>query len=408
MSEHDRLRLAVVSDAIYPFHLGGKELRYHELLARLPERGIEVTLYTMHWWDKEPPVDSITYRAISRLRPLYRAGHRSIASGLLFALATLRLLWAPRPDILEADHMPYLQLFPLWLVTRLRRIPLVVTWHEIWGPAYWQRYLPGWRGRLAAAIERWSTQLPDYIVAVSEETAERLRNMGVPPDHIMLIPAGVRATEIAATDPDPRAPDILSIGRLIQHKRHDLVISAFARLAAADPNLRLGIIGHGPDRAALEAQVADLGIGGQITFHGSLDSFVDVWAFLRGARVLAAPSEREGFGLVVAEALAAGTPVVVSDHADNASRHLVDHGIDGSIIPAGDVEALAAALSEWFRHEPSRAEATARFERRHPQLTWNRTADVYAALLRHITESPDPRAPRSAAEMPESGKGGQP
>ena len=107
-----RLRIAVVSDSVYPYHKGGKELRYHELLERLPGRGIDVDLYTMHWWDGAPPAGAIRRIAIAPRIEMYANGRRTIGQAIRFGLSCLRLLRIPRPAAIEADHMPYLQLFP--------------------------------------------------------------------------------------------------------------------------------------------------------------------------------------------------------------------------------------------------------------------------------------------------------
>lgn len=111
--------VALVSDAIYPYHCGGKELRYYELASRLAARA-DVHLYTMNWWTgcAPPSEQRFTYHALCRLRPLYSGQRRSIPQALFFALACLRLLWCDF-DVIEADHMPYLHIPVLRLVTSL-------------------------------------------------------------------------------------------------------------------------------------------------------------------------------------------------------------------------------------------------------------------------------------------------
>ncbi len=105
-----RRRIALVTDAIAPYHRGGKEQRYRELVARLAHDA-DVHVYTMKWWDG-PRVrreGAVTYHAISPRLPLYSGSRRSIRQAVVFALCCLRLLFA-RFDVLEADHMPYIQL----------------------------------------------------------------------------------------------------------------------------------------------------------------------------------------------------------------------------------------------------------------------------------------------------------
>ena len=87
-----RLRIAVVSDSVYPYHKGGKELRYHELLERLPSRGVDVEIYTMRWWEGEPVESAIRRTAIAPRMEMYANGRRTIGQALRFGLACLRLL----------------------------------------------------------------------------------------------------------------------------------------------------------------------------------------------------------------------------------------------------------------------------------------------------------------------------
>jgi hypothetical protein len=123
--------VALVTDSIFPYHCGGREVRYYELSKRLAGRA-ELHLYTMHWWDG-PRVfkdQAVTFHGISRLHPMYTRNRRSLRQAIFFALACTRLL-VSRFDVLEADHMPLLQILVLRLVATLRRKRLVVTWHEV-------------------------------------------------------------------------------------------------------------------------------------------------------------------------------------------------------------------------------------------------------------------------------------
>ena len=169
--------IALVTDAIGPYHRGGKERRYLELAHRLANRA-EVHVYTMNWWrggairhDR-----GVTYHAISPLLPLYSGPRRSIRQAVVFAVCCLRLLFV-RFDVIEADHMPYLQLLTLRLIATLRRRRLVVTWHECWGPDIGAAYL-GRAGAVGWFFERVAMRLPDTIIADLPQTAERLRELG--------------------------------------------------------------------------------------------------------------------------------------------------------------------------------------------------------------------------------------
>jgi glycosyltransferase involved in cell wall biosynthesis len=370
------VRVAVVSDAVLPWHRGGKELRYQQLFTRWPSENLDVTVFTMKWWDDAPPPGPVTFSALSRRYPLYHGERRSIRQALMFALATFKMLWK-KYDVIEADHMPYLQLFPLRIVASVRRVPLVVTWHEVWGRDYWREYL-GPVGFIGAFIEWMATKLPSAIAVVSEGSAIRLRQMNVPARKIHIVPNALDQEELSRVTASPLSPSILAVGRLMTHKRVDLTLRALQQI----PGETLGVIGSGPEHDQLVALSEELGITDRVTFFGDVADHEEVLGLMKGATVVSLPSEREGFGIAVGEALGVGTPVVTSTHLDNEARKLVSDGLTGSVIPAGDVAALVGALQFWLDATISGDLITERFWGQHRDLSWDSVAALYADLLR--------------------------
>ena len=377
------LRLAIVSDAIYPFHLGGKEVRLRELCARLPSAEIEVTVYTMKWWSTRPASTQPAYRAISPKLTMYRAGRRSMMQAALFALFCLQLLRFTF-DVIEADHMPYLPLFTIWVVAKIKRVPLVVTWHEVWGPAYWKEYL-GFTGGFAALLERLASRLPTVIVAVSPGTATRLGELDVDPSRVVTIPGGVDSHRLAAVEPDPNAPDLLCVCRLLEHKRVDIAIDVTAELRAQGHHVTLGVVGEGPELEALIAQVTRRGIDDAVTFYGSVAETDQVLALMKGASVMLYPTEREGFGLVAVEAMALGTPVITSSGDANEARRLVTEDQTGSLRDPGDVAGFTEATMTWLDRCPT-TEVSASFFSLHPEVDWSNMATSYEGVLERVTQ----------------------
>jgi glycosyltransferase involved in cell wall biosynthesis len=375
---------AVVCDAVYPWHKGGKEVRYHELLPRLAGHGVDPTMHTMNWWgDCDHPSD-VPHVAISPLMTMYTANRRSMFQSIMFALACLRLI-GTRADVIEADHMPGLQMFTLRLVASVRRKPLVATWNEVWGRQYWKEYLGPVRGTVAAAIEWFSTRMPHHIMAISADTAQRLCDIGVPADRITVIPNGIADVTIGGTAPADDGSTFVFAGRLIDHKRADVAIATLAELhRRGHHDLTLTVIGSGPAHETLRAHADQLGVGGHVRFLAAADDQTVMWAQLKAARILLAPSEREGLGMVVAEALSAGVPALVSDADSNASRLLVDDGFTGSIVASGDVAGFADAAERWLACDIDRQSVAATFWVRHPELTWETAAHNYAACLRAL------------------------
>lgn len=373
-----RRRIAVVTDAIAPFHRGGKELRYREVTRRLVKYA-DVDVYTMRWWDgpAECNTDGLRLRAISACRPLYAGQRRSLVQAVLFAVGCLRLLFR-RYDVVEADHMPYLPLYVLRLVTWVRRKPLVATWHEVWGPAYWRSYL-GAPGRVGWAIERIAMRLPDRIIAASHATAERLRTYVGDRVEVTVAPNGIDLPLARQVQPrDEWSNDVVTVGRLLPHKRIDLLLDAVADLAHSGRAVTCRIVGDGPARADLVAQARRVGVDHLVIFDPSVDSQADLFAVLRSCRVFALPSEREGFGIAALEAMACGLPVVTTSAANNLARPLIARDARSLVCPPAS-PAFAEALWQVLTTTETVAKEPAWLR----DYDWDRvTSQVAAACLR--------------------------
>ncbi|MGK2854766.1 MAG: glycosyltransferase family 4 protein, partial [Microbacteriaceae bacterium] len=133
----------------------------------------------------------------------------------------------------------------------------------------------------------------------------------------------------------PDAPFILFVGRQIADKRLIELPAAMLVARKAFPDLRLVIVGQGPETESVRTRVRELGLESAVSFAGRVSDEM-LGELMSTARVLVNPSQREGFGLVVAEAAAHGTPSVVVAGEDNAAAELVVDGVNGYI--AGTVE----------------------------------------------------------------------
>jgi glycosyltransferase involved in cell wall biosynthesis len=342
MNDHRRPVVAMVSDAIYPYHRGGKEIRYHELARRLAEHA-DVHVYTMQWWSgpRQRTEDGVTFHAISKMHSLYAKNRRSIGQAVRFAVTCFRLLGS-RFDVLEADHIPYFQVLVLRIVTTLRRKRLVVTWHEVWGKSYWRQYL-GRTGMAAWLIEWLAMRMPDHIIAASAQTADRVRVVSGARMPITVVPNGIDIEAIRNVYPDPAATDIVVVGRMMAHKRIDMLLEAVALLHADGLAVTCRIIGDGPERDNLHAKAQGLGIDCAVDFRHDVAEQKDVYALMKAARMFVFPSAREGFGIAVLEALACGLPVVTTSAPDNLALHLVANSARSVICDATPAD-LAASI----------------------------------------------------------------
>jgi glycosyltransferase involved in cell wall biosynthesis len=136
-------------------------------------------------------------------------------------------------------------------------------------------------------------------------------------------------------------PVILAAGRLIRQKDYPVLLRAFAQLVGRKP-ARLIVIGEGEDRGSLERLAAELGIADRVAMPGFV---ANPYAWMKYARLFVLSSQWEGFGNVLAEALACGTPVVATD-CPSGPAEILDGGAYGRLVPVGDATALADAMEE--------------------------------------------------------------
>jgi len=163
-------------------------------------------------------------------------------------------------------------------------------------------------------------------------------------DRIKVVHCGIEPGAFAEPAPLPEGPlRIVSIGRFSEQKGQMLLIEAMARLHRVDPSLHLTLVGDGELRGALEQAIAARGLGAAVTLTGWLDE-AGVRRELAASHALVLPSFAEGLPMVVMEAMAAARPVIATTIA--GLPELVRPGETGWLVPAGDVEALAGAVSE--------------------------------------------------------------
>jgi GalNAc-alpha-(1->4)-GalNAc-alpha-(1->3)-diNAcBac-PP-undecaprenol alpha-1,4-N-acetyl-D-galactosaminyltransferase len=149
---------------------------------------------------------------------------------------------------------------------------------------------------------------------------------------------------------------ISSMGRLTAQKGFDLLLKAFAQLATKHPEWNLRIIGDGPLREELKELANTLGVSARVTFTGLVP---DPTPLLKSSQLFVMASRYEGFPYVALEALASGLPVIYTD-CQSGPREIIRDGVDGRLVPNGDVNALAAMMERLMTNDKEREDMAAR------------------------------------------------
>ena len=331
------MKIAFVYDVIYPYVKGGVEKRVWELAVRLSRRGHEVHLFGMKSWDGDDIIiqEGVSLHGICPARRLYTRGRRSLWQPLFYSIYLILPLLKEKFDIIDCQQFPYFSCISSGFVSKLKKIPLVITWIEVWGD-YWNVYLGkmGFSGKL---IERSVARFSFPTIAVSHRTARRFEMIHYKTIN-SVIPAGIDTGNIKAISPSYEQSDIIFVGRLIKEKNADLLVEAVALALPEYPALRVLILGEGPEEKKIQEIIKQKYLEDVIRLHGFYDSHDDMIAALKSSKIFVLPSTREGFGISALEALACGLPVVTIDHPANAIRDLIN-GKNGFLcsLSAGDL-----------------------------------------------------------------------
>ena len=314
---------------------GGAEKVFVEVVNGLLRRGHEVVVLTFDFpgaafYNLAPQIER-------RDMAFNLAGQPMPRLGLLWALPRMRAAIAcERPDVIVAFmHSTYL---PVALAALGLGVPMIASEHT------------EARHYETRPLQRLARQIVDRRAALRTVPSEAVR---VGYDRLSDTPAVVVPNPVVLTqfegirDTPPEIPPVvLSVGRLMEEKDHAVLLDAFARVAGAFPDWRLRIVGDGPLRPDLEYQVMQLGLKAQVELPGVTR---DIGAAYAQARFIVLPSRYESFGMVAAEALAAGRAVLSFDDCAGITE-IVESGTSGLLVAGTpDREARVTALADGLR-----------------------------------------------------------
>ncbi|MFL5844385.1 MAG: glycosyltransferase family 4 protein [Solirubrobacteraceae bacterium] len=205
------------------------------------------------------------------------------------------------------------------------------------------------RPRLDADARRHYGRLDALTVLTEHDRADYTALLGDSEARLVRIPNAVppMGGGRAASD----APVLVAAGRLTGQKGFDLLIRAFAPIAAEHPQWRLRIYGTGPLESSLQRMILELGLHDSVFLMGPTRHMGEAMA---EGSLFALSSRFEGFGMVIVEAMSKGLPVVSFD-CPRGPAEIIDHGRDGLLVPNGDVDGMTAALRELIEDPQRRA-----------------------------------------------------
>ena len=410
---HPRRILYYASQSL-PHHPSGYAIRTHWLVRHLRDRGWDVSVHTRHGYPNDrhdfsklpiaaaaAEVDGVSYAFVpDRERGIRALDIEAYQAACVETL--VRQAQAVRPAVIHCASN-----FPVGLAgteaARRLGIPSIYEVRGLWHMTRASKqpeYAASDHHELSERLEAEAARNADHVFAITAALRDILVERGVPADKITVLPNAVDIDAFGAREPDPAlvarwqlgGRTVLGyIGGFKHYEGIDLLIDAAARLrATVGDRFRVLLVGDGPVRGQLEAQVARLGLGGLVTFtgaqpHASIAAYyalVDVLTFpRRGYPVCEVVSPLKPF-----EAMAMAKPIVVSDV--RALTEIVEHGVTGLVHRRDDADSLAEALAECIARPDLRLELgqrAAAWTREH--RSWPRIAAEVDAVYQRLIDA---------------------
>lgn len=379
----------VLASVRYPPAPGGAETHVHALATGLARRGHEVVVHTSDLHTEYPFVRRDLPAGVEGVR-VVRHRARRLAGAWTVMPDMPRALREERADIVHAHSYGYYHTTAAARAASRAGVPFVFTPH----------FHPPWSMEGGAArrvlravydpiVGQRVVDAAARIIGVSSgEMSVMQRHLRLDGARVRIIPNGFHAERFRPTPPGEPfrarfglgdAPVVLFAGRLASNKGLPHLVRAFEAVRAKHKQARLVLAGEDQGwRARLEAS------GVPMLFTGHLDD-ATYRSALAAADVLVLPSEWEAFGIVLAEAMACGTPCIAT--RVGGAPDVVSDGVTGRLVEYGDVDALARAMDELLADPEMRARmGSAGVARSFAAFSWDavveRTEALYAELLR--------------------------
>jgi len=349
---------------------GGSEVYVHEIARRLVARGHEVTQVCAEHphGGRLEVLDGVRIVRRGSKLTVYQKARRLLRSGALGPL-----------DVI-VDTQNGIPFFSPWAVST----PSVVLCHHVHREQWPVVYDPirariGWW--IESTLAPWVYRRHRYV-ACSHASAGELAQLGVDPARITVVHPGVDPSiGYDPLDRDPK-PRIAVMGRLVPHKRFEHVLRSAAQLRARFPGLTVAVIGDGWWADRLHAAAEETGVADIVDFTGHISEMEKARQLAR-AWVMALPSLKEGWGIVVIEAAMAGVPTVAYRAAGGVTESIVDHQT-GILVDGGEA-AFTRSIELLLDDDALRQQYGDAARTYAEQFTWDRAADAFENVLRaHI------------------------
>lgn len=356
--------------------VGGAEIYTHEILKRLAEKGHRVSLFTTEYpgCKKEDCIDNVR---------IVRKGNAY--STFYHAFSYYKKKFKRETDLIIIDEINVLPWFTPFYVKQ----PVIALIHEVGSLAlFYHSEVNSFLSYLLYICTPLMFLFYKYrkikFITVSKSTKKDLVNLGIPEDDICIIYNGIDHSSYSLERKD-LFPHLVYVGRVTWYKNVHLLVKAMVSIVKQFDSVRLTVVGEIEPKYKifLNKLVKELNLSKHVNFTGYVTEDAKI-SILQRAWVLVNPSEREGWGIVVIEANACGTPAV--GYNVPGLRDSIKDGRTGILIKQKNIEALADAVIEILENHELREKLSKGALEWSRKFSWNRSADEFLKIIEEVAE----------------------
>jgi glycosyltransferase involved in cell wall biosynthesis len=369
------MKIAMVTEYLAPEekpYFGGVDARTINLAKQLAKNNdVQIITSLIDGGERIENYDGVEIHRIGKKRQFTQRG--DFSQRLKFNSMVISEISKLEPDIVDGSG--FVSYAGCYKGAKKIGVPSLATVHEVW-QGQWTQNMGLINGFAGHFLEKHYLKYNfDGYISVSNFTKEKLIDqIGISEEKIAVIYNGINLDLFKKTSVDEKYPDptIVTVCRLVSYKRVEDLIKAIKILKADIPNIKLKIIGDGPQKEYLKTLSKDLGIIDRIDFLGKISDTQDMIRVLKKSHVFALPSITEGFGMVIIEALAAGIPHVSSDIPP--IREITDGDIGGFLCKTKNCKDLALKIKSLLTDESKRIDVMKNVSLHLEKFDWSNLA----------------------------------
>lgn len=322
--------------------------------------------------------------SVHRIGPIknYRTGAKlsDLVSLYRFTASAIKEGSKLNPQIVEGTN--FVTHFIAKQISQKNRTPLVFWYPDVF-IGNWIKTSGLVAGLIGNFVEKFNLKRSaDLFIAISNSTKSKLIRNKIPQNKIIVIPCGVDLGEFKDQGKKLKDPTIVCISRLVSYKRVEDLIWAYAKVQKSITNLKLIIVGRGPQEKKLKTTAKMLKISKRVLFKKNLKRR-DLIKTLQSSELFCLPSETEGFGISVIEAAAAKIPFVISDIP--VFKEITKEGTGGLLFKTGNIADLSSKIEKLLGDSNLYKKKSEECSKLAKEYDWTKiaaeTESLYSALI---------------------------